>query len=163
MRYLLLLITYNLYAINIDEINGKILNSVIRFNKIKYDTTIKERSTPTAKAFVENKRRVTYPKYKSDLQYSHMIQLENIIFMYVFDWRTGKCSATKYKKSSYENIKRCYEELERCFEKDGKSISSCVGQIDGCDKNNKPEEQIYIEKKYCEKLYGRELWEPYYY
>lgn len=109
-----------------------------------------------------SRQKLTYPKFDIDLLRYKYTMDEKYRYSILFDYQNDKCIYAVTKRSIYRATRMCHEHIKKCLKKyddvNKEKLTICYNESSFCrERNSGSTTQETIDKKYCEKAYGRSL------
>lgn len=109
-----------------------------------------------------SRQNLVYPKFESDLLYYRYTYDDTYEYQFYFNYVQNECRYQIQKREDVKIARLCKNDVDNCLGKNGgagdsSDIYSCHQKSTNCSRLGKQREPEIIEKKYCEKIYGRPL------
>lgn len=110
-----------------------------------------------------NKQRIAFPKMSVELLYVRYTMDQSYRYSFFYRFWEDSCYMQVQKRSDYRKIRLCRDHILSCTKKTGVNEDdtdvelACYNSSEFCKGQKPPLSVTKIEKKYCEKLYGRKL------
>ena len=109
-----------------------------------------------------SKQKLVYPKFESDLLYYRYTYDDSYEYQFYFNYVQNECRYQAVERDSVKIARLCKNDIDNCLQKQGgakeeNDIVSCHKRSTNCSRLKTQGESDIIEKKYCEKIYGRSL------
>lgn len=147
-------------AISKSVILNKVMDGSARWENqlIFYPFESAEKSTLDSWA---SRQKVVYPKFESDLLYYKFTYDEQFEYKFYFNYIQSQCLYEVQKRDAVRATKLCYNDMATCRQKmgdiDKEDLLKCHQKSTNCSRISEKVVAEVVDKKYCEKIYGRAL------
>jgi len=111
---------------------------------------------------IVSRQKMVTPKFQSDLLYYRYTYDDQWEYKFYFNYIHSQCLYEVQKRESVRMLKLCRDDINNCRSKlsekiDKSDLMSCRQKSNNCSKLGDVPKVSVVDKKYCEKLYGRSL------
>lgn len=111
---------------------------------------------------IASRQKLVNPKFQSDLLYYVYTYDDQYEYKFYFNYVHSQCLYEVQSRTDTRLMRLCRSDVSNCRSKLGEDISkndliSCAQKSSNCTKIGPSPVPETIDKKYCEKLYGRSL------
>lgn len=149
-----------------DPISKSVLLSKIMDGSIRWESKLiffaLESSDKSTLDSWASRQKIVYPKFETDLLYYRYTYDEKYEYSFYFNYVQNTCMYSNQTRENVKITRQCWDDIGNCRLKESimdtkEAIYNCHKKSTNCANIKPQSDGVQIDKKYCEKIYGRSL------